>query len=44
VGGELSTYVEKINACRILVGKPEGRGVDGRKIFIFTLKKEYRVL
>jgi hypothetical protein len=39
VGGELSTYVEKINAYRILVGKSEGRGVDGRKILIFTLKK-----
>ena len=39
--GELSTYVEEINAYSILVGKPEERGVDGRKILIFTLKKEY---
>ena len=38
MGGELSTYVEKINAYRILVGKPEERGVDGRKM-LFRLKK-----
>jgi hypothetical protein len=41
VGGELSTHVEYINAYRILVGKLEGRGVDGRKILILTLNKEY---
>ena len=36
VGGELSTYEEKINDYRILAGKPEERDLDGRKVLIFT--------
>jgi hypothetical protein len=40
VGGKLSTYVEKINTHRNFVGKPEGRGVDGKKILIRIYFKE----
>jgi hypothetical protein len=41
MGRTRSTYGEKRGACRVLVGKPEGRnhledpGADGMKKFIF---------